>query len=99
MDVSDKILSPICQQHFDSRNSPKHAFQPFICSRDKSQEDTNTSPPNPMNCPAGYIPLKKACWKINSSAATQANAEAACQADRQGQFTSGNFLSKFLEFR
>ena len=52
-----------------------------------------------MNCPAGYIPLKKACWKINSSAATQANAEAACQADRQGQFTSGNFLSKFLEFR
>ena len=45
-----------------------------------------------MNCPAGYIPLKKACWKINSSAATQANAEAACQADRTGQFTSGNFL-------
>lgn len=45
-----------------------------------------------MNCPAGYIPLKKACWKINSSAATQANAEAACQADRTGQFTSGKIL-------
>ena len=47
-----------------------------------------------MNCPAGYIPLKKACWKINSSAATQANAEAACQADRTGQFTSGKYFNE-----
>ena len=65
-----------------------------MCSRDKSQEDTSTAPPNPMNCPAGYIPLKKACWKINSSAATQANAEAACQADRTGQFTSGKYFNE-----
>ena len=48
-----------------------------------------------MNCPAGYIPLKKACWKISSAAATQANAETACQADRTGQFTSGNFFKEF----
>ena len=47
-----------------------------------------------MNCPAGYIPLKKACWKITSSAATQANAEAACQADRTGQFTSGKYFNE-----
>ena len=63
--------------------------KPFVCSRWKSMEDTNMDPPNPMNCPAGYIPLKKACWKIVSSAATQANALAACEADRQGQFLSG----------
>ena len=66
--------------------------KPFVCSRAKSQEDTNMDTPNPMNCPAGYIPLKKACWKIVSSAATQANALAACEADRQGQFTSGDCL-------
>lgn len=52
-----------------------------------------------MNCPAGYIPLKKACWKINSSAATQANAEAACQADRTGQFTSGKIFYSIIKLK
>jgi len=57
--------------------------QPFVCSMWKSTSMTGT-PPNPNNCPAGYTAVNSACFKVVTSTATQANALAACEADKAG---------------
>ena len=66
---------------------------PFVCSMWKNE--TNNAPePNPNNCPTGYKPFETGCFKIvNTGAANFDAAQAACEADRTGIFTSAGLAS------